>query len=43
MALESRFQVTARADRERHDLVVDRARGQINKRLARYRELAGGR
>jgi pyruvate-ferredoxin/flavodoxin oxidoreductase len=43
MALESRFQVTARADRERHDLLVDRARGQINKRLALYRELAGGR
>ncbi|HZR23801.1 MAG TPA: 4Fe-4S dicluster domain-containing protein, partial [Vicinamibacterales bacterium] len=41
MQLESRFQVVAQHDQAHYDELVDRARHQITKRLALYRELAG--
>jgi len=40
MALESRFQLTDRQDHEHYETLVDRARHQIAKRVALYRELA---
>jgi pyruvate-ferredoxin/flavodoxin oxidoreductase len=42
MAVESRFQATAQHDSDEYALLVDRARQQIAKRLALYRELAKG-
>ena len=43
MALETRFQLTDQQDHEHYAALVDRARHQISKRAALYRELAGGR
>ncbi len=43
MRLESRFQSVAQHDQPHYDELVDRARHQITKRLALYKELAGTR
>ncbi len=43
MKLESRFQSVAQHDPAHYDELVDRARHQITKRLALYKELAGAR
>jgi len=43
MKLESRFQSVAQHDQPHYEELVDRARHQITKRLALYRELAGAR
>jgi len=43
MKLESRFQSVAQHDQPHYDELVDRARHQITKRLALYKELAGAR
>ena len=43
MKLESRFQSVAQHDQPHYEELVDRARHQITKRLALYRELAGTR
>ncbi len=40
MRLESRFQTTAKQDAARYEELLDRARHQIERRLALYRELA---
>jgi len=41
MKLESRFQAVAQQDQPHYEELVDRARHQISKRLALYKELAG--
>ncbi|HZT75903.1 MAG TPA: pyruvate:ferredoxin (flavodoxin) oxidoreductase [Vicinamibacterales bacterium] len=43
MKLESRFQSVAQHDQPHYDELVDRARHQITKRLALYKELASAR
>ncbi len=43
MKLESRFQSVAQHDQPHYEELVDRARHQITKRLALYKELAGAR
>jgi pyruvate-ferredoxin/flavodoxin oxidoreductase len=40
LTLESRFQLTDRQDHDHYEALVDRARHQIAKRTALYRELA---
>jgi pyruvate-ferredoxin/flavodoxin oxidoreductase len=43
MAVESRFQSVRQQDQAHYDELLDRARHQISKRLALYKELAGTR